>query len=125
MIVPIFVVVYHIFDYFIQPAYFEAKFSTGQIILKTFNTNKKNGLRVMSMLFYDKHLKEQRIDRQFYNNYKISIDRWGFRKNLILQKIDMGIIYESKPINISFLGAKKYTNLILSIDRLREKITLN
>jgi len=77
------------------------------------------------MLWYDKYLTELVIDRQSYNNYKLLIDRLGFRKNLILQKIDNGKLYESTPINISFLGAKKYTDLILSIDRLKEKMTMN
>lgn len=122
---PIFVGLLQIVDYFIKPSYFEARITSGQIIIKTFNPNKINGLRLLFMLHYDKHLMEQVIDKQFYNNYKIKIDRLGFRKSLTLQKIDNGNIYESKPINISFLGVRKYTDLILSIDRLREKITMN
>jgi hypothetical protein len=39
--------------------------------------------------------------------------------------MDNGKLFESKPINISFLGVRKYTDLILSIDRLKEKISLN
>jgi hypothetical protein len=65
------------------------------------------------------------ISRQAFNNYRILIEKAGLRKSLILQKIENGKLYESKPINISFLGVKKYTALILSIDRLKEKITLN
>ena len=77
------------------------------------------------MLFYKRYLIEQTINQKFYNNYILKIDRFGLRRNLILQKIEKGVLYQSKPINISFLGIKKYTNLILSIDRLQEKITLN
>jgi len=125
LIWPFLAVLSRFFDYYIKPAYFEAKISTGQIIIKTYNPNKANGGRFISMLWYDKYLTELVIDRQSYNNYKLLIDRLGFRKNLILQKIDNGKLYESTPINISFLGAKKYTDLILSIDRLKEKMTMN
>ena len=124
-IAPVFLLLLKIMDYLVKPSYFEARITSGQIIIKTFDPNKINGLRLLFMLRYDRHLMEQSIDRQFYNNYKISIARWGFRKTMTLQKIDNGKLYESKPINISFLGAKKYTDLILSIDRLREKITMN
>ncbi len=114
-----------LFDYIFSPTYFEAVVFNGKIIFKYFNPNKRNALMFFLMLFYKKFSIEQIIERQAYNNYKIKIDRFGFRKNLIFQKIDKGQIYESTPINISFLHAKKYTDLVLSIDRLQEKITLN
>ncbi len=114
-----------VFEYMINPAYFEALILNGKIVFKSFEPNKKNGLIYILMLFYKKHLNEYTIERQAYNNYKIKIDRLGLRKKLILQKIDRGKIYESSPINISFLSTRKYTELILSIDRLQEKITLN
>jgi hypothetical protein len=121
----ILIILFRIFDYLIKPSYFEANITNGQIIIKTFNPNRNNKFRFILMLFFDKYLIEQIIDRHFYNNYKILIDYFGLRKKLILQKIDNGKIYESKPINISFLGTKKYTDLILSIDRIKEKITMN
>jgi len=114
-----------LFEYLINPAYFEVHILNGKIIFKSFEPNMKNGLIYFLMLFYQKNLNEHIIERQAYNNYKINIDRLGFRKKLIFQKIDNGKIYESTPINISFLSTKKYTELILSIDRLQEKITLN
>jgi hypothetical protein len=49
----------------------------------------------------------------------------GIRKALILQKINKSGIYETSDINISFLGQKKYTELVLSIDRMKGKINLN
>ena len=109
----------------IQPAYFEAKINFGQIYIKSFNPNKKNGFRFFLMLFYQKYSTEHIIARQSYNNYRIEIERFGFKKKLILQKTENGKLYESKPINISFLGAKQYTDLLLSIDRLKEKMSLN
>ncbi|HEX2935449.1 MAG TPA: hypothetical protein VHO72_08865 [Bacteroidales bacterium] len=113
------------FHYLIKPAYFEAVFSTGQIVIKTFNSNKMNGLRLLSMFNFDKYSATIVINKQLYNNYKITIDRFGFRKILTFQKIENNSIYESKPFDISLLGAKKYTNLILLVDRLREKVTMN
>jgi len=44
---------------------------------------------------------------------------------LIFQKIEKDGISETSEINISLLGQKKYTNLILSIDRMQGKINLN
>jgi hypothetical protein len=114
-----------LFNLLIQPAYFEARINFGQIYIKSFNPNKKNGFRFFLMLFYQRYSIEHIIARQSYNNYRIEIERFGFKKNLILQKTENGLLYESKPINISFLGAKKYTDLLLSIDRLKEKISLN
>ncbi|MRT94064.1 hypothetical protein [Ancylomarina sp. 16SWW S1-10-2] len=115
-----------IFDYFIKPAYFEAKISNGRLNIKTYNPSKRFFiLRFVSMLNYKKNTIEYVIDRQSYNNYKVSIGLWGLRKYIRLQKIDKSEIFESKSINISFLGLKKYTNLILSLDRIKEKITLN
>jgi len=121
----IFAIFILIFEYMINPAYFEAIIYNGKIVFNYFEPNRKNGLIYIRILFYSKHLKEHIIERQSYNNYKIQIDRLGFRKKLIFQKMEHGKIYESTPINISFLNTKKYTELILSIDRLQEKINLN
>ena len=125
IICPIVIVISQIFEKLFQPAYFESHILNGAIRFKSFNPNKNNRLRFLLMVNYKKYLIEQSIEQQSYNNYILKIDRLGLRKNLILQKLENGTIYQSKPINISFLGIKKYTNLILSIDRLQEKITLN
>lgn len=117
--------IFRVFDSIIKPAYFEADLSYEQICFKSFNPNTKNGTRFFLMLFFRKYLQVHTIDRHSYNNYRILIERFGFKKSLILQKIENGKLYESKPINISLLGLQKYTDLILSIDRLKEKISLN
>ena len=114
-----------LFDYLIQPAYIEFQILHSEVRFKSFNPNRNNKFRIFLMVFYNRYLIEQTINQQSYNNYILNIDRFGLRRNLILQKLENGILYQSKPINISFLGIKKYTNLILSIDRLQEKITLN
>jgi hypothetical protein len=114
-----------VIDNLIRPAYFEVFINYGEISIKSFNPNTRNGLKFFLLIFYRKYLIEHKLDRQSYNNYRILIEKFGFKKSLILQKIENGKLYESKPINISFLGAKKYTDLILAIDRLKEKISLN
>ena len=125
LIFPILAAITQLFDYLIQPAYIEFQILHSEIRFKSFNPNRNNKFRICLMLFYKRYLIEQTINQQFYNNYILNIDRFGLRRNLILQKLENGVLYQSKPINISFLGIKKYTNLILSIDRLQEKITLN
>jgi hypothetical protein len=114
-----------IFDYLIKPAYFEATISFGHIHIKSFNQIKNHGFDFLRMLVYRKYLIEHKLDRQSFTSYRINIEFSGFKKSLILQKIENGKLFESGPINISFLGARKYTDLILSIDRLKEKISMN
>jgi hypothetical protein len=114
-----------IIEFLIRPSYFEAIVSFGQIDIRSFNPNKRNGFRFFFMLFYRNHLTVHTIERQSYNNYRILIERSGIKKSLILQKTENGNLYESSPINISFLGVRKYTDLILAIDRLKEKFSLN
>jgi len=125
MIVTIVGIIVNIFNFLIKPGYFEAIISFGQIRIKSYNPNTRNGFSIFFMLFYNKYLLEHTIERQSFNNYRILIERFGFKKSLILQKMENGKLFESKPINISFLGVRKYTDLILSIDRLKEKISLN
>jgi hypothetical protein len=114
-----------VIDNLIKPAFFEVLINYGEISIKSFNPNTKNGLKFLLLISYKKYLTEHKLDRKSYNNYRILIEKLGFKKSLILQKIENGNLYESTPINISFLGAKKYTDLILAIDRLKEKISLN
>ena len=125
LIGPLLVVISQLFEYFIQPAYFEYQILYDEIRFKSYNPNRNNRFRFFLIIFYKRHLIEQTISKQTYNNYTIKFDRFGFRKNLILQKLENGNLYQSKPINISFLSIKKYTDFILSIDRLRDKINLN
>lgn len=109
----------------IKPSYIETTINEREIIIRTFKPNIQNGLRFILMLGYQKHLKELRLSQQEYNDYKLFIDRFGLRKILMLQKINKSGVYETSEINISLLGQKKFTNLILSIDRLKGKINLN
>jgi len=119
-----------LFESVIKPSYFETLINEKEIIIKTFSPKLRNGLlkngsRFILLFGYRKHLKEIKLSQHEYNDYKLLIDKFGFRKILILQKINKNGIYETSEINISLLGQKKYTNLILSIDRLKGKINLN
>ena len=112
-------------EFVIRPSYIETIISEKEIIIRTFSPNIRNGIRFILMLRYQKYIKELKMNKQEYNDYKLQFNKWGFRKSLILQKINKSGIFETSEINISLLGQKKYTNLILSIDRLKGKINLN
>jgi hypothetical protein len=119
-----------LFESIINPSYFETIINEREIIIKTFTPSLRNGLmrngvRFLLLFKFRKYLKEIKLSQREYNDYKLIIDKLGFRKILILQKINKNGIYETSEINISLLGQKKYTDLILSIDRLRGKIHLN
>lgn len=114
-----------IFNAIVKPAYFEACISAEQIFIKTFNPNIRNGWRWLFMPFYSRYLAQYTISTQNYNNYRIIFKCLGIRKNIILQKIENSNLYESRLVPICFLSIRQYTNLIISIERLKEKISLN
>lgn len=120
-----FIFVFKRFERILKPAYIETIINEKEIIIRTFQPNFRNGLRFIFMLRYTMYINELKLSQQEYNDYRLLIDKFGFRKKLILQKIKKDGIYESSEINISLLGQKKYTNLILAIDRLKGKINLN
>jgi len=119
------IIVLGLIELVIRPSYIETIINEDKILIRVFSPNKGSGIRYLWMLGYKKYIKEYVIARQEYNDYKLYIAKFGFRKTIVLQKIDKNGIYETKPINISLLGQKKYTELILSIDRLKGKINLN
>ncbi len=118
-------IAFGLIEFVIEPSYVESIINEREIIIRTFKPNIRNGLRFILMLRYRKHLSELRLSQNEYNDYKLLIDKCGLRRILTLQKINKSGIYESTEINISLLGQKKYTELILSIDRLKGKINLN
>ena len=116
------------FELIIKPSYIETNINEREIIVRTLSPNFRNGLRFIFMLKfvrYKRYLNELKLSQHEYNDYKLLIDKFGLRKRLILQKIQRDGIYETSEINISLLSTKKFTNLILSIDRLKGKINLN
>ena len=122
---PAFIFLYGSVRYKCTPHYFDAEISSERIIIKTINPAKYYGLNFILLVFNKIKPTEFTIDRISFTNYRIVIDKWGFKKILILQKSDNGNIFESKPIRLDYLGYKKYTDLIISIDRLSQKMSLN
>jgi hypothetical protein len=118
-------IVFGLFEFAIKASYIETIINEREIIIRTFKPNIRNGLRFILTPGYRKHLSELRLSQNEYNDYKLLIDKCGFHKILTLQKINKSGIFRSSEINISLLGQKKYSELILSIDRLRGKINLN
>lgn len=118
-------IAFGVFEFAIKPSYIETIINEREIIIRTFNPNIRNGLRFILMLGYRKYLTELRLSQNEYNDYKLLIDKCGLRRILTLQKINKSGIYKTTEINISLLGQKKYTELILSVDRLKGKMNLN
>jgi len=109
----------------VKPAYIEFKIIEDEIIIKTYNPHSNRWESPFALFGYKRRIKELKMNREEYNNYWLTIGRFGLKKELKLQKINNDVVYESSNINISLLGQQKYTNLILAIDRLRSKICLN
>ena len=114
-----------IIDEKIKPAFIEYQISDDEIIIKTYNPHSNRWESPFVLFAYKKRIHEFIISREEFNNYKLTIGKFGIHKELKLQKTDNTGIYKSSDINISLLGQKNYTNLILAIDRLRTKICLN
>lgn len=121
----IFFVIFAIYEYVVRPSYVEMTFNEKEIITRIISSNINNWRSILLVFKNKKYLKELKINKNEYNNYKLQIDKFGFRKLLILQKINKDGIFETSAINISLFGLKKYTNMILSIDRLQSKLNLN
>ena len=109
----------------VKPAYIEFEIIEDEIIIKTYNPHSNRWESPFALFGYKRRIKELKMNREEYNNYWLTIGRFGLKKELKLQKINNDGVYESSNINISLLGQQKYTNLILAIDRLRSKICLN
>lgn len=118
-------VIFALYEYVIRPSYVEMKIDEREIVIRIFSSNIKNWISILLIFRYKRYLKELKINKQEYNNYKLQIDKLGFRKLLILQKINKDGLFETSAINISLFRLKKYTNMILSIDRLQGKLNLN
>ena len=109
----------------VKPAYIEFEIIEDEIIIKTYNPHSNKWESPFALFGYKRKIKELKMSREEYNNYWLTIGRFGLKKELKLQKINNDGVYKSSNINISLLGQQKYTNLILAIDRLRSKICLN
>ena len=120
-----FSMIFFIIDEKIKPAFIEFHVTDTEIYIKTYNPHSNRWESPFVLFGYKKRLKELKISRTEYNNYTLTIGKFGFKKEIKLQKANDTGFYESSNINISLLGQKNYTNLLLGIDRLRTKICLN
>jgi len=109
----------------LQPTYIEFYAQNNEIIIKTYKPNPRSLKSFLDLFGYKKNMKEYRVNRDEFTNYKLSVGRFGLRKELKLQKTNNNKVYESASLNLSFIGQRKYTNLVLAIDRLCNKICLN
>jgi hypothetical protein len=114
-----------LFEVLVKPAYIEVSISQQEIVVKTFNTNLLGLWDAIFRVNFKKRVRTLILSKNEYNNYSLTIGKKGFRKSLKLQKITAEGIFETPEINIGFLGQRKYTDLILAIDRLSNKINLN
>ena len=109
----------------LQPSYIEFNALNNEIIIKTYKPNPRSLKSFLDLFGYKKNMKEYRVNRDEFTNYKLTISQFGFRKELKLQKTNNNNVYESASINLCFIGQRKFTNLVLAIDRLCNKICLN
>jgi hypothetical protein len=122
----LFIFLFGCIRYIFPPCYFEAELLNECIKIKLINSSKYYIVRFIFLLLTNQiKPTEFMIDRVSFTNYRIEISKWGFNKRLILQKSVNGDLFESKPIRIDYLGYKKYTDLIISIERLSQKMSLN
>lgn len=125
MILNLLLLCFIIIDEKVKPAFVEYQLVEDEIIIKTYNPHSNRWESPFILFGYTKKIKELKVSREDYKDYSLIIGKLGFRKELKLQRIDNNGIYESSNINISLLNTLKYTNLILSVDRLRTKFCLN
>ena len=114
-----------IIDERIKPGYIEYQLMDDEISIKTYNPHSTRWESPFVLWGYKKRIKAFKINREEYTNYNLILGKFGIKKELRLQKINNDGVYQSARINISLLGQKKYTNLIVAIDRLRTKICMN
>ena len=125
MVLNLFLICLILIDERIKPAFIEYQLIEDEIIIKTYNPHLNRWESPFILFGYKNRFKEYKISRVDYKDYSLTIGKLGLRKELKLQKIDNNGIYETSNINISLLDIRKYTNLIISIDRLRTKFCLN
>jgi len=102
----------------IKPAYIEFEIIDDEIIIKTYNPHSNRWESPFAIFGYKRRIIELKMSRKEYNDYWLTIGKFGLKKELKLQKINNDGVYESSSINISLLGQKKYTNLLSVLNKL-------
>ena len=108
-----------IIDERIRPAFIEFQLTADEIIIKTYNPHLNRWESPFILFGYKKRIKELKIGKEEYSNYKLTIGKFGLRKELRLQKMNNNGVFETSDVSISLLRKKEYTNLISDLDRLR------
>jgi len=103
----------------IKPAFIEFQIIKDEIIIETYNPHSNRWESPLILFAYKKRIKELKISNEEYIDYKLTIGKFGIKKEMKLQKISTNSIYESANINISLLGQRKYANLISALDRFK------
>lgn len=114
-----------IIDGRIKPAYVELSVCDSQIVIRTYSPHLSKWRIQFFLMGYKSRIRELLVSREEFNDYALHFGQLGVKKELKLQKINTTGIYESASINISLLSAGEYTKLILAVDRLRTKFSLN
>jgi hypothetical protein len=103
----------------IKPAFIELHFIEDEIKIKTYNPHSNRWESPFILFGYKKRIKELKIIREDYTDYHVTIGKFGFRKELSLQKTNNNGVSKTSDISISLLGQKKYTNLISSLNKFK------
>jgi len=120
-----FLIFFLIIDERIKPAYIEYQLNDDEISIKTYNPHSTRWESPFVLWGYKKRIKVLKMNRDEFTNYNLILGKFGIKKELRIRKINHDGVSQSAKINISLLGQKKYTNLIVAIDILRTKICLN
>jgi hypothetical protein len=103
----------------IKPAFIEFHFIEDGINIKTYNPHSNRWESPFVLFGYKKRIKELKITREDYTDYHLTIGKFGFRKELSLQKTNSQGDYQTSDINISLLRKKEYTNLISALNKFK------
>ena len=106
----------------IKPAFFEFQITANEIIVRVYNPHLYKWESPFILFGYKKRIKELKIGKEEYRNYKLSIGKLGLRKELRLQKINNNGVFETSDVSISLLRKKEYSNLISDLDELKTKV---
>ena len=112
-------------DEIIKPAFVELNIIKEEIIISTYNPHLNKWESPFILFGYKNRINKLNVRRDEYIDYKLTITKFGLRKELRLQKINNNEVYETPNINISLLRKKEYTNIISTLTDLRTKIYLN
>jgi len=108
-----------IIDERIRPAFIEFQLTADEIIIKTYNPHLNRWESPFILFGYKKRITELKISKEEYYDYKLTIGKFGLRKELRLQKMNNNGVFETSDVSISLLRKKEYMNLISDLDRLK------